>query len=220
MRQRCYYVLTLAVTALAVPALSAQAWGGYGWGAGYGNGWYGDAYGWRGGDGIWPLAVSWNRYSYGYYPGYYGYGTPGYASAPSGYAPGYTSAPSGNYTSYYAAAPSGEVLPSPYPGAAPDVGTARIGARVPTNARVFVNGEQTTQNGQFRRFVSPPLDPGQDYTYEIRATWDENGHQVDRTSTVSVRAGQLTQLDFMAMGTDTDRDRRNELKPARMELKK
>src|SRR5262249_27362614 len=105
-------------------------------------------------------------------------------------------------------------------GAAQDVGQARIGARVPTNAKVFVNGEQTTQSGQFRRFVSPPLDPGQDYTYEIRATWDDNGHQVDRTSTVSVRAGQLTQLDFLAMGTDTERDRRNELKPARMEMKK
>jgi uncharacterized protein (TIGR03000 family) len=96
---------------------------------------------------------------------------------------------------------------------------AHIDVVVPPNAQVFFDGEQTRQRGQFRRFVTPSLDPGQSFTYEIKAVWDENGNKVERTRKVHVRAGQQRSVDFMAMGgrdmrgsdydrTDTyDRDR-------------
>src|SRR5262249_29397468 len=68
-------------------------------------------------------------------------------------------------------------------------------------------GEKTSQRGQFRRFVTPALEQGQNYTYEIRAVWDDNGNKVERTRKVQVRAGQQSSVDFMAMGGGRDYDR-------------
>jgi uncharacterized protein (TIGR03000 family) len=102
---------------------------------------------------------------------------------------------------------------------AEDQNAARISVVVPPNAQVFFDGEKTSQRGQFRRFVTPALDPGQSYTYDIKAVWDENGNKVERSRKVHVRASQQSSVDFMAMGgsgmqgtdynrTDTyDRDR-------------
>jgi hypothetical protein len=49
--------------------------------------------------------------------------------------------------------------------------------------------------------VSPPLTPGQDFTYVIHARWrDENGKVVDLTRHVPVRAGSQIMEDFTASG--------------------
>jgi uncharacterized protein (TIGR03000 family) len=71
--------------------------------------------------------------------------------------------------------------PEGYSSSGPEgVNEAGIQIHCPPDASVYFDGERTTQQGELRRFVTPPLEPGEDYHYEIRAVWDEDGRRVDR----------------------------------------
>lgn len=144
--------------------------GGYGYG-GYGrgySGWYGPGWGWYGGYG-WP---------------YYDYG--------SGYYPD---------ANYYGNPPV--VMPPAYSGAgnaqAPAVANndAHIRVIVPDpQATVWFDGKATQQTGSDRFFETPPLTPGGNYHYRIRATWMEDGHQVTKERTLTVNPGQFVVVNF------------------------
>jgi uncharacterized protein (TIGR03000 family) len=43
--------------------------------------------------------------------------------------------------------------------------------RLPADAVLEINGYKTTSTGSFRRFESPPLPIGKNYTYLLKATW-------------------------------------------------
>jgi uncharacterized protein (TIGR03000 family) len=83
------------------------------------------------------------------------------------------------------------------PGARPAGETARINVLVPSEAVLTIQGQRMTQTGSYREFVSPPLVPGQDYTYTIRATWDENGRERSQERTVHVASGSRIDVDMM-----------------------
>jgi uncharacterized protein (TIGR03000 family) len=70
---------------------------------------------------------------------------------------------------------------------AADVVMLRI--HVPSDARLWIEGEATSQSGPDRVCVSPSLFPGREYIYHFRVQWDENGKIVERTREVSVHAG-------------------------------
>jgi uncharacterized protein (TIGR03000 family) len=80
--------------------------------------------------------------------------------------------------------------------AEPDT-TVVLRVRVPADAEVWFSGHSTAQRGEFRPFVTPPLQPGHAYQYEVRARWTENGNAIDRTQTVRVHAGDRLTVDFM-----------------------
>ena len=46
-----------------------------------------------------------------------------------------------------------------------------------------------------RKFVSPPLEPGE-YTYELKARWKEDGREVVRTRRIPVSPGARRTVDF------------------------
>jgi len=74
-----------------------------------------------------------------------------------------------------------------------------VQVRLPTEfATVWFGGSKTNQSGAVREFVSPALEPGGDYVYEIRARWRESGGIVDQTRQVTVRAGQRVVVNFGA----------------------
>jgi uncharacterized protein (TIGR03000 family) len=80
---------------------------------------------------------------------------------------------------------------------APATTVARINVTVPTaEAKVWLNGTATQSTGLDRRFVSPPLQRGQNYSYEVRAQWLEDGRTVERTTKVAVHAGKQIDLDL------------------------
>jgi uncharacterized protein (TIGR03000 family) len=127
-----------------------------------------------------------------YYPWVY---VPGY-----GYQPMYpyevrppvmTGPVAGNtYRSFY---PPDRPLPQP----------ATLTVRVPAEAEVWLQGMRTGQSGPERVFVSPPLRPGPEYAYEIRARWRQaDGRDADWTRRVRVRAGEQLKIDFLASPTD------------------
>src|SRR5581483_8997593 len=65
---------------------------------------------------------------------------------------------------------------------------ARVHVIVPPDAKVWFNGSPTQNTGSDREFASPPLVPGQDYSYDITAQWTEGGQEVTQTRHVDVRA--------------------------------
>jgi uncharacterized protein (TIGR03000 family) len=76
---------------------------------------------------------------------------------------------------------------------------ARIRVTVPAgDAEIWFQGQKTKRTGKVREFKSPPLTPGTNYTYEIRARWRDGERSVTQTHTVPVRAGQHVQVDFTA----------------------
>lgn len=77
-----------------------------------------------------------------------------------------------------------------------DPATAHIVVLVPENAAIVIDGHQTTQTGPTRDFVSPQLAPGQAFTYEIKARWQENGQEIEKTKKVSVKAGARVVVHF------------------------
>jgi uncharacterized protein (TIGR03000 family) len=122
-------------------------------------------------------------------PGYFGtafyaptyvYGTPSFAGQPylySSLSPAQTAA-------YYGSA------------APPDRDAAVIDLRVPQGAVVLFDGKKTTQTGGERRFFSPSLKAGRDYTYEVEVRWNDSGRERKQQRTIDVRAGERVNFDF------------------------
>jgi uncharacterized protein (TIGR03000 family) len=140
---------------------------------------------------------------YGGYPYYdYGYGY-AYGAAPYDYGYGYTApAVINNYNLDYTTpnygTPSGGLMP-PADNASQQQAsdpTAHIEVRVPADAEVWFGTGKTSQTGTRREFVSPPLEPGKGFTYEIRARWVENGKEVTQTRRLDVSAGAWKGVDF------------------------
>jgi uncharacterized protein (TIGR03000 family) len=123
-------------------------------------------------------------------------GEPMYYSTPSG--PGYystpmtTTAPGTAQRSFY---PQETTATTPT--------TALITVRVPTGAEILFDGQKTTQTGITRQFISPELERGATYAYEIEAKWTENGREVAQKRTVNVLPGQGQVVDFMATSPGT-----------------
>jgi uncharacterized protein (TIGR03000 family) len=203
----------VAAAALALPLLAAekgsaqmrQGWGGRGhvgyyngWGGSYGWGgytpwygsnytpWYGNAYTYS-----YPYTYS-SPYAYSYYPYSYGstYYSPTVYSSPTMYSNAYVSGTS--------PAGASSTTQSFYPPDAQGNMPALIEVQVPADAQVWFDDENTSQRGMERTFRSPALQPGQDYSYEVKARWTENGKDVERTRKVHIHAGERVSVNFMA----------------------
>jgi uncharacterized protein (TIGR03000 family) len=89
------------------------------------------------------------------------------------------------------------VVPTAAPVMVPAAGASVIvTVDVPPDADVWFNGAPTAQKGTVRRYISPVLAPGMNYTYYVRARWMEDGVAVDQTRRVSVRAGDQLTVNF------------------------
>jgi uncharacterized protein (TIGR03000 family) len=197
--------------------------GGHGWSGGGGHGWGGGDHSWSGGHGGfnywggggryysnrfyggWPYSYSYYRpyryFAYPYLSGYYGYPS-SYFSYGYGY-PYYYSYPSDYYSyganDYYADTPQYDDSPSPqqYVASRPIADVARIEVRLPDpDGTLWVQGQQMTTTGSVRHFRSPQLDPSQQYTYNLKAQWNDNGKLVTDERQVKVQANGLAVVDF------------------------
>ncbi len=181
--------------------------GGHYGGGHYGGGFYGGHYGGYGYGGYYHHHGFYGGGLYlGWYPGFYGYGGgyyPGaYQSFYYPYLDTYPDAP-------YLLGPSLAALGSPFAAlgnaALPPLtsvvpagpGTVvNFSVQVPPNAEIWIEGQKTNQTGAVRQFESPPLSPGVDYQYQIRARWTEGGTVIDQTRQMRVRAGDQFMVNF------------------------
>ena len=71
-----------------------------------------------------------------------------------------------------------------------------ITVSAPADAQIWFDGARTNSTGPVREFQSPPLTPGQQYSYEVRARWNENGREVTQTQHVQFTAGAHFEVEF------------------------
>ena len=71
-----------------------------------------------------------------------------------------------------------------------------LAVNVPSEARIFVNGQPTTSTGDVRQYISRDLVPGFNYTYEVRAEIERDGRMIEQVKKIDVRAGQTANLAF------------------------
>jgi uncharacterized protein (TIGR03000 family) len=179
------------------PSLYSGYYGGYGsyYPSGYG---YGSYYPYDSGYG----------YGYGYSPGYYvgagltianlarnlfgGYGY-GYPSPYSVYDPGYVD----DYAAVTPPVENRAVLPPPVEDAPPIAdNTAVLRVTVPESAEVWLNGAKMSSTGRVRNYVTPKLEPGRAYAYELKATWTVDDRAGGTTRRVEVVPGRVTEVDL------------------------
>jgi uncharacterized protein (TIGR03000 family) len=158
---------------------------------------------------------------YGYYPYYggtdsYDWSDPAYDSGYSGYSSSSDPYPyhdptlqpdlrdSGPYQfgrgyTYGNTAPVAASTPEyTYGNTAPVVASTRalLTVKVPQDTQLWFDGSKTTTVGSMREFRSPPLTPGKRYTYEIRARWNDNGHEITQVQQVQFTAGDHIDVTF------------------------
>ena len=119
-----------------------------------------------------PRFVGWRGY------GFYGW-------SPGVYRGTYSGTYSNGYTSYY---PQDQDM---------DENAVTVRLQVPSGARVWVEGKETSQSGANRMFMSPSLEPGYEYVYHIRVQWNQNGETVERNREVTVHAGDFINLSIV-----------------------
>lgn len=83
------------------------------------------------------------------------------------------------------------IEPLPQTVVAPDANIAYVMAHVPDEAVVWFQGQLMAEKGDMRLFRSPPLTPGEDYKYEIKVAWPENGKWVAQMRDIAVHAGDI-----------------------------
>jgi uncharacterized protein (TIGR03000 family) len=74
--------------------------------------------------------------------------------------------------------------------------TAAIEVRLPPQAELWFDGTPMAQAGDRRLFLTPPLQPGVTYTYEVSARWRQQGEEVKRYERLAVRAGESLVVEF------------------------
>lgn len=212
-------VATAAVVLSPTPAF-AQRWGGghgvyapgYGYGSGFASPWNGGFY-----NNNWGYGNAYPGYynSYSYYPGgrsNWGY-SPGsstwgntwstypggaYGFQPSDYGARQFAAssmqPAQQYMSFYGA-------DNVYDESNIPSNAALICVRVAPDAKILFSGQETKERGNLRKFVTPALTDNQTYSYELKAQWNENGQNIDRTRKILVHPGDRIHVDFTRDGT-------------------
>ncbi|HWG42121.1 MAG TPA: TIGR03000 domain-containing protein [Gemmataceae bacterium] len=73
---------------------------------------------------------------------------------------------------------------------------ARITVLVPADAKVFFDGESTTQTGSERLYITPRLKAGKNYQYELVARWQENGRETKQSRRVTVTGDGSARVNF------------------------
>jgi uncharacterized protein (TIGR03000 family) len=192
---RYLLAMVLGVTGmLMTPGEShAQRWrgagsrlgGGYG---GYGRGYYGG----RGYDGWGGGGYGWGNYGY---PSYYSGNMPSYYGQPS-YSGNYIS-PNTSTSFYYS--------PADRAASAGMSEKAQVEVHLPADAKLWVDGQPTTETGETRKLETAPMAVGQQFTYQLRAQWMKDGKPVDETRSVNLFAGAKQVIDFSKQGGDSNK---------------
>ena len=109
----------------------------------------------------------------------------------SGYSRSYDGMPT------YGLVPSGSYSYGAYAQAPARDNVAHIRLIVPADAKVWFDDKATSRRGAVRRYDSPALKPGLEYSYTVKAQWrDDSGKEVTRTRDVDVSAGANVTVDF------------------------
>lgn len=159
---------------------------------------FGGHYGYDGGHGHYTAVGHYLHDHVGYGHHHHGY------YYPLGYSSYYPSI----YSGYYNANPRYGYYDIPYATVAPRQALVAATPAIPSNvavvevtlpeadARVWVEGVEMTNRGTTRLLESPELAPDRDYTYTIRAAWNQGDRVMGDERKVKVTTGRIVALDF------------------------
>jgi uncharacterized protein (TIGR03000 family) len=68
--------------------------------------------------------------------------------------------------------------------------------RLPADAKLFADGSALKLTGAERKFVTPPLPIGRDYSYQFKVEYERNGETLSVTKRVLVRGGGNVNVEF------------------------
>jgi uncharacterized protein (TIGR03000 family) len=71
---------------------------------------------------------------------------------------------------------------------------ALLHVSLPADAELWLNGKRMGRTGPERDFISPQLQEGETYTYEIKARWTQDGRPQEETIEAKVRANKTTNV--------------------------
>ena len=71
-----------------------------------------------------------------------------------------------------------------------------VSVRLPAEAQLMFQGTEMRLTGPDRLFRSPPLAAGKTYRYDVTARWMEDGKPVEKKRSITVQAGQRSNLDL------------------------
>jgi uncharacterized protein (TIGR03000 family) len=79
--------------------------------------------------------------------------------------------------------------------------TVTLVAHVPENAQVWIEGQAVSGTGTLRTYQSPPVTPGDRFTYKVRVAWVEAGKLVSEKQEFPVKAGDVHSVFLIKAGT-------------------
>jgi len=82
---------------------------------------------------------------------------------------------------------------------------ATIVVSLPADAKLSIDGYVSTQTSSQRVLVTPPLQPGQEFSYTLVAETTSNGQPMSQQQVITVRAGHQTPVSFNFAPTSTGR---------------
>jgi uncharacterized protein (TIGR03000 family) len=71
-----------------------------------------------------------------------------------------------------------------------------IEVRCMDNAMVQINRQPTNQTGSFRVFQTPSISTTEEVTYEVRATWEQEGKTITKLKAATGKGGERVIVDF------------------------
>lgn len=80
---------------------------------------------------------------------------------------------------------------------APTPTQALLEIRMPReNAKLYFDGKESDLTGETRIFLTPPLTPGANYTFTLKATWPGPIEDMTNEETITFRAGERKVVDL------------------------
>jgi len=74
---------------------------------------------------------------------------------------------------------------------------AELTLHVPANAKIWFDGEPTSQKGTKRVFTAPELPAGREYTYHVKVEWRHGTRKLHRSGHLAFRAGERVSLSLV-----------------------
>jgi uncharacterized protein (TIGR03000 family) len=92
--------------------------------------------------------------------------------------------------------PAGHTAPAAVPVGAGGGTRATVVVRLPADAKLSADGTPLKMTGAERKFVTPPLPAGMEYTYRFTVEYDRDGRTVSESRNVAVRGGGSERVEF------------------------
>jgi uncharacterized protein (TIGR03000 family) len=85
----------------------------------------------------------------------------------------------------------------------PPVDAALVIVKLPDDAELWIDDTRTAQEGSYRRFVTPALEPGHQFVYTLRVRWHIKDAELTRVEKARVERGKSVAVNFLTIDSWT-----------------